>query len=1135
MLFLLLKIVSSLKITNIPESGSPPNRLTGSAAVYDEVMNRIITFGGIEYRNNIQVNSVLTFDLNFLKWGEIKTQSTFIPDGRELSSIYLKPDRKLLVFFGVTASGISSDVYSFNLETGIWKAEDLTGDAIPGRDGAGFASFTYSDTHYVAFFGGLTLNSLDDNLYIINTQSLEVQKMPKVGDLPSKLIGSSLVYWNKLLILYGCTDFTNLTGIDSWSFSLENKIWGVLNAQGQKPKERFYHIAYIYLDDMYIMFGFVLGGVNIIREAWKLDLIDLKWTQITNNTIEARAQCAVIGINSTLYCFYGRDEITIFNSILTIDLAYNPLEIKYLTHNWDSPIKRINHCSFRVNTFMYIFGGMSESGVYLNDMWKYDMINSYWISVSMQGTVPSPRASFSCVQPTGETLVIFGGRDSENVYGDMYAYRADESIWIVFESSTTTGLSPRYNLCMAHYNLKFYITGGQDFQNSFEDLWYFDFIKLEFISIAKHTNVNIIKHKCWASKENNELVINVVGGCSIEDYPNFDWIQIKIMNDNTYEVSTKLTSEKLGFSEIALSVAEEHFYIIFGSLWDEIISSSITKVNLISGEITVFSFPEDTGLYGHTVCHWKDTFFIFGGGISRNIFKIENSATSNLRKIENSENSNEIQCGIGAILPNCTPCQAGEYYQDKSCIPCPKGKFSKNLASIGEEHCIPCASGKFSDKEGSSYCLDCNYQSYCPLGSIKPRLPISSLKKSEIYPKNYLRQTSYASNFVFQIMMIACIGCAFTTLIVLLIKKVWDKIQILDLFVKKHRNELGIPIVHRRTSLGGLFTIFFILLSLASLASSILAYSTDNITEIKSLIPSITIDKEIKSSFFHIESIFYIYGGVCTVNNTCHPNINFISQGLFYKQITKTCIKIDEDTCKIVLEFIDFYVDSSLSYIILQLEEKNSYAGYFTINVTSPSSIPESFSSVFIPVEPLSSVYVFKGTNPSLVYFKLIPSLFTSQSSRWKDSDAGYHLQIDKDTTSRWKDSDTGYHLQIDKDTTIGSISSQKLINLQFYLYVQIVLSKSETGLNTQRIINNSLFVFISGLLGSIFGLMNMISFFMTLAEVFADKYFEKVSQDKLLKTISSKAKLLKREFGYYRVKCKNIKVSPLNETELSN
>lgn len=129
-------------------------------------MNRIITFGGFEYNSNTKISSVFTFDLNFLEWGEIKPQSTFIPDGHSSSYLYLRPDRKLLIFFGLTSSGISSEVYSFNLNSRIWKSEDLTGDSILGRDHPAFTFFTYQSINYVAFFGGQTSMGIEDNLYM---------------------------------------------------------------------------------------------------------------------------------------------------------------------------------------------------------------------------------------------------------------------------------------------------------------------------------------------------------------------------------------------------------------------------------------------------------------------------------------------------------------------------------------------------------------------------------------------------------------------------------------------------------------------------------------------------------------------------------------------------------------------------------------------------------------------------------------------------------------------------------------------------------------------------------------------------------------------------------------------------------
>lgn len=153
-------------MTKIPESGNPPSRLVGSAAVYDPILNQILTFGGLEYRNSILINSLISFSLNSLAWSEIKPQSSFIPEGREICYMSLRSDRKLLIFFGLTASGVSSDVYSFSLETGIWKIEELVGDAVSGRDNPGFTFFVHSGIEYVSFYGGFTLDGLDDNLYM---------------------------------------------------------------------------------------------------------------------------------------------------------------------------------------------------------------------------------------------------------------------------------------------------------------------------------------------------------------------------------------------------------------------------------------------------------------------------------------------------------------------------------------------------------------------------------------------------------------------------------------------------------------------------------------------------------------------------------------------------------------------------------------------------------------------------------------------------------------------------------------------------------------------------------------------------------------------------------------------------------
>ncbi|OMJ75088.1 hypothetical protein SteCoe_25866 [Stentor coeruleus] len=1103
-------MASSMKITRIPQSGNPPDRLSGSSAVYDPIMNQIITFGGFEYRSSTMISSIFTFDLSFLTWGEIKAQSSFVPDGHSSSCLYLRPDRKLLVFFGLTSSGISSEVYSFNLDAGIWKSEDLTGDLIRGRDHPSFTSFTYQSVNYVAFFGGQTSKAIENILYIINTETLQVRKMPQNGDFPSKKIGSSLCFWNNHLLLYGYypDSLNKATYKDVWSYSLETETWAILNITGQKPLERLYHTAYVYLDYMLIFFGLKIDPPLLAcKDIWKLDLNELKWIQVDENLSDLRLESGVIGINSSLYFVYGRDEYMVFNSILVFDLTQDIIKSKHLVTTWDPPIKRMYHCSFRSGNFMYIFGGMTEVGVYLNDMWKFDLENFVWSSVTMQGKVPSPRASFACNQPNGDIFVLYGGKDNDNVYSDLYTFRAATNYWTEF-TSLTNSPAPRYNACMANDNYKVYIIGGQNTQTSFKEIWYYDYIKLSYIYVSKYLSFSIIKHKCWASKKNGSVVLNIIGGGSFEDHPNLNWYQIEI-DDNFYNISIKLSSDYFINTDNDLIVAEEHFYIIYGSIMSKYVKSDIVKVKIITGEIEIINLPQDSGTYGHSACHWKDAIYVFGGGRSQDAFRLENSATNILNKLDNSDGKSDIECSIGTIQPDCTPCPAGKYYYNKQCVPCPKGKFSPKSAALGEEQCIPCSYGSYSNQIGSYFCLDCPSGYQCPLGSINPKNDTNNLKKKEIHPGYYKRKTSYVSNIVYQLIFFSLILCVIFTFLMLVFKGTWKDFEIIDLFSRKHRQDLEIPVVYKRTSLGGLLSSFFIFISFALVAGSIVTYFLDNITEIKSLMPSITLDIDIKSELFIVESKFYIYGGVCTIDSSCNPNINAITSGISYSTMTISCKKIKDDECQITLKFSNFSSDSTLSTITLSLKEKTSYAGFFTVNFTSSSSIPESFSSVFIPVFSPSSEYVFKGPNPTLVYLRLIPSLFTSDFSKWKSLD-------------------TGYHLQIDEDPKIGSLASQNIINFQMYLYIQLLLYKSETGLNTQRIINNNWITTLGGLLGTIFGLMNSLSFIMIIIETFKDSYNKKTNRETFVKMISHRAKLFKSEFGCYKIKCKDAKVLPL-------
>ena len=166
MILLVLFIAEAFDISKIPASGVPPSRRYQTLTVFDVELNRLITFGGYDAGKNSFLSYITTFDLTTYTWGIISPESSLNPPPSIPDGICLTSDRKLLIFFGETAAGISSDIYSFDLISYSWRNEIPTGDRILGRSGSGFTKFTYLNTDYVAIYSGLTRNGIDTNLYL---------------------------------------------------------------------------------------------------------------------------------------------------------------------------------------------------------------------------------------------------------------------------------------------------------------------------------------------------------------------------------------------------------------------------------------------------------------------------------------------------------------------------------------------------------------------------------------------------------------------------------------------------------------------------------------------------------------------------------------------------------------------------------------------------------------------------------------------------------------------------------------------------------------------------------------------------------------------------------------------------------
>jgi hypothetical protein len=257
---------------------------------------------------------------------------------------------------------------------------------------------------------------------------------------------------------------------------------------------------------------------------------------------------------------------------------------------------------------------------------------------------------------------------------------------------------------------------------------------------------------------------------------------------------------------------------------------------------------------------------------------------------------------------------------------------------------------------------------------------------SNIQPKSYKGPTNVISGVVVSMWYsILCLS-GFIVFSTITIYHFWMKMNKFDIFTANHSHDLGVPIIHKKTNVGGLFSLFFIFSAIVTVIAAIVTYSLDNVTEIKALVPSIALDYIISAKNVEINTTYI--------------------EGLEYKSIKQKCY-LENNNCIVSLMFDELSLVSTTSSILIEMREVASYASYIGVNISSTSSIPSEISSAFIPVDPKSSEHIFRGTTPSIISYKFTPSVFTSESGNWPSLETGFHI--------------SSYN-----DVTIGSLATQK-------------------------------------------------------------------------------------------------------------
>jgi hypothetical protein len=177
-------------------------------------------------------------------------------------------------------------------------------------------------------------------------------------------------------------------------------------------------------------------------------------------------------------------------------------------------------------------------------------------------------------------------------------------------------------------------------------------------------------------------------------------------------------------------------------------------------------------------------------------------------------------------------------------VKCPKGTASNQQGNSSVCQCYPCQEGHFASKEGSARCLKCPIGYNCSIGNSEPEILISQdegIKSSQ--PPSYASNSRYSEEIIWQF-QVSMLGVGLIVIVSYLFirEKTW--IMNLDLYNKKHNHFVDEPMYVRKTGLGGLFSVLFILVVMIFIATTLITYSLNNIEESKALVPIVTLDED---------------------------------------------------------------------------------------------------------------------------------------------------------------------------------------------------------------------------------------------------------------------------------------------------
>ncbi|KAH9812265.1 hypothetical protein DFH28DRAFT_899475 [Melampsora americana] len=252
---------------------------------------------------------------------------------------------------------------------------------------------------------------------------------------------------------------------------------GLVETRGEVPLARVGH-ASVGVGNVLIVWG---GDTKTSEEEiqddglYLLNLSTREWTRvkISGNCPEGRYGHSAAIIGSKFYIFGGQtDQGGFMNDLWSFDLH----KLKSGAPQWQcvesapndpTPTRRTGHTVVTHGESIFVFGG-TDGQYHYNDTWKFDTTTGLWKELDCIGYIPLPREGHSATL-VDDVMYVLGGRgvDGKDL-DDLAAFKISNQRWYMFQNM---GPAPagRSGHTMASWQGKVYVLGGESYTSARPD------------------------------------------------------------------------------------------------------------------------------------------------------------------------------------------------------------------------------------------------------------------------------------------------------------------------------------------------------------------------------------------------------------------------------------------------------------------------------------------------------------------------------------------------------------------------------------------------------------------------------------------------------------------------------------------